>query len=84
MPAIMLAALGALVAVPALSQVRLHAAGVTREAHVVVRPGDTLWTIAGRYTARDAAVEDTVDAIVAANHLSNATIVPGERLSIPR
>ena len=44
MPAIALAALGALVAFPALSSSRLYAAGPERFATVAVHRGDTLWS----------------------------------------
>jgi nucleoid-associated protein YgaU len=84
MPAIALASLSALVTIPALSQSRLYAAGPQHFASVTVRHGDNLWTIADRYTPGGASVQDTVDRILAVNGKSNATIVPGERLEIPR
>ena len=84
MPAVALATLSALVAIPALSQVRLFAAGPTHAKTVTVRAGENLWTIADRYTAADANTQDTIDAIKEANHLTNARIVPGERLLVPQ
>jgi predicted Zn-dependent protease len=48
----------------------------------VVRPHDTLWTIAGRTSGGDP--RDAVWRIERLNHLSSATIVPGERLLVPR
>jgi len=84
MPAVALAALGAIVTIPALSSSRLYAAAPERFATVTVQRGDSLWSLAERRTAPGASVQDALDAIVAANHLENATIVPGQQLKIPR
>jgi nucleoid-associated protein YgaU len=52
-------------------------------AHVyVVRPGDTLWTIAGRVDP-GADPRAVVDALVAGNHLRDAAIAPGQVLRLP-
>jgi Tfp pilus assembly protein FimV len=83
MPAVAMAALGALVAFPALSQSRLYAAGPQHFANITVRHGDNLWAIADRYTPGGASVQDTIDHILAVNGKSNAVIVPGEHLKIP-
>jgi LysM repeat protein len=84
MPAIAMAALGALVAIPALSQSHIYAAGPQHFANVTVRQGDNLWTIADRYTAGGANVQDTIDHILAVNGKSSAIVVPGEHLKIPQ
>ncbi|MFY9781223.1 MAG: LysM peptidoglycan-binding domain-containing protein [Candidatus Baltobacteraceae bacterium] len=84
MPAVAMAALSALVAIPALSQSRLYAAAPEHFAAVTVRAGDSLWAIADRYTPADGNVQETVDQIMAANHLRDAAIEPGQRLAIPR
>jgi Tfp pilus assembly protein FimV len=48
----------------------------------VVRPGDTLWSIATRFApSTDPRV--VVHAITSANGLDPATLVPGQQLSIP-
>ncbi len=48
----------------------------------VVRPGDTLWSIATRLApATDPRI--VVDAITSANGLDPAALVPGQQLSIP-
>ncbi len=83
MPAVTLAALGALIAIPALSQSRFYAASPTHTVTVTVARGESLWSIADRYTATDGSTQETIDRILAANHLHSATIVPGERLRIP-
>ncbi len=83
MPAVALAALGALVAIPTLSSSGLHAATPTHYTSISVRSGDSLWRLAAAHTTDGQNVEDTIDAIMAANHLSSATIVPGQRLRIP-
>jgi len=84
MPAVALAALSALIAIPALSQARLYAAAPEHFARVTIAPGDNLWSIADRYTANGESVQETVDRIMAANGLTSATVVPGQHLKIPR
>jgi LysM repeat protein len=55
-------------------------AGQTRT--YVVRPGDTLWSIA-RSSSPSADPRLVVSAIRAANHVDPAALVPGQQLSIP-
>jgi len=50
---------------------------------VVVRPGDTVWTIAQRLAGPDGDPRPLVDDLIALNHLRDAVIVPGERLAVP-
>ena len=83
MPAIALAGLALMVALPTLSSVRLYAASAQRYAVVTVHPGDTLWGIAVAHSAAGADVQETIDRITAANKLDGGTIQPGERLRIP-
>ncbi|HEX4323126.1 MAG TPA: LysM peptidoglycan-binding domain-containing protein [Gaiellaceae bacterium] len=47
----------------------------------VVRPGDTLWSVAERTYAGDP--REGVWKIQQRNHLGSATIVPGEKLDVP-
>ena len=47
----------------------------------VVKPGDTLWSVAARTFAGDP--REGVWKIEQRNHLASATIVPGERLIVP-
>jgi predicted Zn-dependent protease len=82
MPAIALAALSLMVAIPMLSSTRLYAASPQRYAIVTVKPGDTLWSIAARHTG-DGDIQDTIDRIASTNHLSRVTLQPGQRLHIP-
>jgi LysM repeat protein len=56
-----------------------HGAGPERT--VVVKPGDTLWSIAARTYAGDP--REGVWELEQRNHLAGATIVPGERLVLP-
>lgn len=83
MPAIAVAALGLMVALPTLSSVRLYAASARHYTTVTVRPGDTLWGIAAAHSAQNADVQETVDRISDANHLSGSGLQPGEHLRIP-
>jgi len=50
--------------------------------HYVVRPGDTLWTIAARLSGPSADPRPMVDAIARANHLGGS-LPAGTRLVIP-
>jgi predicted Zn-dependent protease len=83
MPIITLAALSLMVTVPALSSMHLYAAAPAHYATVVVQPGDTLWSIASAHTPSSSDVQDTIDRITEVNHLSGASISPGERLRVP-
>jgi LysM repeat protein len=47
----------------------------------VVRPGDTLWTVAERTYAGDP--REGVWQLEQLNHLGSATISPGEKLLVP-
>ena len=84
MPAIALAVLGAVVTIPALSAPRLYAASPQHFTLTTVQRGDTLWSIADRYTPADGSTQETVDRIAALNHLDGSTLVPGQQLTIPR
>jgi LysM repeat protein len=83
MPIITLAALSLMVTVPALSSMHLYAAAPQHYATVVVRPGDTLWSIASAHTSSSSDVQDTIDRISEVNHLNSAAIEPGQRLRVP-
>jgi nucleoid-associated protein YgaU len=82
MPAIALAALSLIVALPTLSSMRLYAAGAERYAKVTVHPGDTLWSIAAAHDA-GGDIQQTIDTIDAVNHLHGAALQPGQKLRIP-
>ena len=47
----------------------------------VVRPGDTLWTVAQQTYSGDP--REGVWELEQRNHLASATIVPGEKLLVP-
>lgn len=83
MPLITLAALSAMVTVPALSTMHLYAATPQHFSSVVVRPGDTLWGIASAHTPSTSDVQETIDTISEVNHLNGAPIQPGQRLRVP-
>jgi LysM repeat protein len=51
------------------------------ERHYVVRPADTLWSIAARTYAGD--TREGVWKLEQRNHLKSATLVPGEELTLP-
>jgi hypothetical protein len=83
MPLIALAVLSLMVALPALSNVRLYAAVVPHYATVTVQPGDTLWSIASAHAPASADIQEMIDQISAVNHLGAAPLLPGQRLRIP-
>ena len=56
-----------------------HGAGPER--HYVVRPGDTLWSIAARNYGGD--VRQAIWSLEQRNHLATATLVPGQKLVLP-
>ena len=56
-----------------------HGAGPER--HYVVKPADTLWSIASRSYAGD--VREGVWKLEQRNHLASATLRPGEVLVLP-
>jgi nucleoid-associated protein YgaU len=83
-PALAMAALGALIAIPALSSSRLYAASPERFTTATVQRGDSLWSLAEKYTADGGNVQETIDQISAANHLAAPTIEAGQKLKIPQ
>ena len=83
MPAIALAALSLMVALPTLSGMRLYAASAERYTIVSVSPGDTLWSIAAAH-AGNGDIQEAIDRITAVNHLRGATLQPGQHLRIPQ
>lgn len=83
MPVIALAVLSLMVALPALSNTRLYAASAQRYVTVTVHPGDTLWSIAAAHTG-DGDVQESIDRISEANHISGAALQPGQHLRIPQ
>jgi predicted Zn-dependent protease len=83
MPAITLAALSLMVALPTLSNMHLYAATAQHYAVVTVQPGDTLWSIASTHTTSDGDVNETIDRITIANHIHTTQLEPGQRLRVP-
>ncbi|HEY3543026.1 MAG TPA: LysM peptidoglycan-binding domain-containing protein [Gaiellaceae bacterium] len=56
-----------------------HGAGPERS--YVVKPTDTLWSIAARSYAGD--VREGVWKLEQRNHLASSTLVPGQKLTLP-
>jgi predicted Zn-dependent protease len=83
MPAITLAALSLMVALPTLSSMHLYAATAQRFTTVTVQPGDTLWSIAAAHTNESGDVQASIDRISETNHLTASTLQPGQHLRIP-
>jgi LysM repeat protein len=72
-----------LVAVLVLVTGRLaYGSGPVASDAVVVRPGDTVWSIAASHFSGDP--RPHVDAILVANHLRSPVLEPGQTLRIPR
>lgn len=55
-----------------------------KSVNYIVRSGDTLWTIANQVGHAGNHTTDEVLRIIQVNHLSGASIQPGEHLIIPR
>jgi LysM repeat protein len=72
----------ALVALVAWAVIVRPSEGAGQERSYVVRPGDTLWTIAASRYAGDPRAG--VWKIRTRNGLSGSVIVPGEKLVLPR
>jgi LysM repeat protein len=71
----------AILAVIAVGLVAHSSQGAGRERTYVVRPGDTLWSIAQSTHAGD--VREAVWQIEQRNDLGSATLQPGQRLRLP-
>ncbi len=71
----------ALVATVAWAVLAHSSSGAGRQQHYVVKPTDTLWSIASTRYGGDP--RDAVWKLEQANHLRDATIVPGEKLLLP-
>jgi hypothetical protein len=82
-PLLALIALSALVTIPTLSASHLYAAGTQQYTSIVIHPGESLWNIAESHTKAGGDVQETLDAIVGANHLKSGPLLPGQHLKIP-
>ncbi|MPM83134.1 Cell division suppressor protein YneA [bioreactor metagenome] len=52
---------------------------------IYVRPGDTVWNIAAKYTDDSEDIRDLIIAITRLNNLnSNAQVYPGQTLKVPQ
>lgn len=60
-----------------------HGARPARAQIYVVRPGDTVWSIARGLAGQRADPRPLVDRLIAANHVSNGVVTIGERLMVP-
>jgi len=83
MPLIALSTLSLAVSIPTLASGHLYAASPQRYETVTVKPGDDLWTLAAARTASGSDVQETIDRVMADNHLETATLQPGQHLRIP-
>jgi nucleoid-associated protein YgaU len=50
---------------------------------IVVKPGDTLWSIAQTYGPKHWDIRKTVEVIASINNISSAKIMPGDELLVP-
>lgn len=83
MPLIALGSLSLAVSIPTLASGHLYAASPQRYETIVVKSGDDLWTLAAARTSTSGDVQATIDRVMAENHLSTATLQPGQRLRLP-
>ncbi len=75
-------ALGALLAGPVATAVSPPGTAPVAQHHYVVRPGDTLWSIA-RTLAPGSDPRPMVDAIASANGVEAGALIPGSTLVLP-
>ena len=75
-------ALTAFLSGPVAQAVGLHGAPEANATTYVVRPGDTLWSIATRFRP-GADPRLVVDRIARANDLDAGALVPGQQVTIP-
>ena len=75
---IILLAIGLLLASARLA----YGSGSAPVERVVVAPGDSVWAIAATHYPGDP--RSHVDAILAANHLSSPSLIPGQSLLLPQ
>jgi nucleoid-associated protein YgaU len=59
-----------------------YAGSPSTNTHLVVHAGDTLWGIAASHYP-GSSIEQSIATIESANHLSGASIRPGETLTLP-
>ena len=79
----MMVSLAGVLSVPVANAVGVGGASQPNSSRTyVVRPGDTLWSIATRFAPSDDP-RILVDAITSANDLDPAALVPGHELSVP-
>jgi LysM repeat protein len=71
----------ALLALVGWAVVARTSTGAGHPTHYVVKPADTLWSIAQKHYAGDP--RDAILRVQQANRLGGATIVPGETLLLP-
>ncbi|HEY1330697.1 MAG TPA: LysM peptidoglycan-binding domain-containing protein [Actinomycetota bacterium] len=68
---------------PALSGAGQGPSTPVRMQAYVVRPGDTVWSIAERASGPGADPRPLVDELISVNHLNGGEVQPGERLLVP-
>jgi LysM domain len=71
----------ALLAVIGWAVIARSSSGAGHPVRYVVRPTDTLWSIASTHYAGDP--RDAIVRVERANHLPGATLTPGETLLLP-
>jgi len=84
-PLIQLLSLVLVFALPAMWVSRVYTSSPTHYSRVIVRPGDTVWSLVARRVGPDADVNEAADQVIVANHLkADAQLHPGEVLLVPR
>lgn len=66
----------------AVASASASSAGAAAFRWVTVRPGDSLWSVAGRVAPRSDP-RDVVQAVVDLNQLTSTAVTPGQRLAVP-
>ena len=84
-PLIQILSLVLMFALPVMWASRVYTSSPTRYSQVVVRPGDTVWSLVARRAGSGVDVNEAAYEVLEANHLQAGTrLRPGQVLLVPR
>jgi len=84
-PLIQVLSLVLVFALPAMWASRVYTSTPTRYSKVIVRPGDSVWSLVARRVGPEADVNEAAYEVLTENHLKpGAQLHPGQVLIVPR